>query len=154
MLTAGCGSQVSEAPAVADGTQVDMCTILSDRELAELGITLGSRTPFDEEGVAGCYWLGTPFALSLDRDNNTLASYQPRRRDPAFVSVAGNTVNGRAGTQLVLDRDSSQCTQLMDGGPVSLTVSVAASSSVGPPIDACAEALRIAQLIEPRLPRA
>jgi hypothetical protein len=66
MLTAGCGSQISEAPAVADGTQVDMCTILSDRELAELGITLGSRTPFDEEGVAGCYWLGTPFALSLD----------------------------------------------------------------------------------------
>jgi hypothetical protein len=157
VLAAGCGSRVSEAPvppAVADGRQVDMCTILSDRELAELGITLDTRTPFDEVGVVGCYWLGKPFTLSLDRDNNTLASSQPRRRDPAFVSVADNMVNDRAGTQLVLDRDSSQCTQLMDGGPVSLTVSVAASSNLGPPIDACAEALRIAQLIEPRLPKA
>jgi hypothetical protein len=152
-LSAGCGLPVSHAPAPA-GSKVDMCTILSDRELAELGIALGTRTPFDEEGVAGCYWLGKPFTLSLDRDDNTLASYQSRHRDPAFVSVADNTVNGRAGTRLVLDRDSSQCTQLMDGGPVSLTVSVAASSSVGPPIDACAEALRIAQRIEPRLPRA
>jgi hypothetical protein len=42
----------------------------------------------------------------------------------------------------------------MDGGPVSLTVSVAASSSLAPPIDACAEALHIAQMIEPRLPKA
>ena len=149
--------QMPEAPAppaVTDGSPVDMCTILSDRELAVLGITLGTRTPFDEVGVAGCYWLGKPFTLSLDRDNNTLASYQPRRRDPTFVSVADNTVNGRAGTQLVLDRDRSQCTQLMDGGPVSLTVSVAASSTLGAPIDACAEALRIAQMIEPRLPKA
>jgi hypothetical protein len=149
--------QMPEAPAppaVTDGSPVDMCTILSDRELAVLGITLGTRTPFDEVGVAGCYWLGKPFTLSLDRDNNTLASYQPRRRDPTFVSVADNTVNGRVGTQLVLDRDRSQCTQLMDGGPVSLTVSVAASSTLGAPIDACAEALRIAQMIEPRLPKA
>ncbi|HVE95979.1 MAG TPA: DUF3558 family protein [Pseudonocardiaceae bacterium] len=153
VLAAGCVVQKPEAPAVADGSQVDMCTILSDRELAELGVELDTRTPFDEVGVVGCYWLGTPFTLSLDRDNNTLASSQPHRRDPAFVSVADNTVNGRAGTQLVLDRDSSQCTQLMDGGPVSLTVSVAASSSLGPPIDACAEALRVAQMIEPRLPK-
>jgi hypothetical protein len=154
MLTTSCGSQVSEAPAVPDGSQVDMCTILSDRELAELGVTLGTRTPFDEVGIVGCYWLGAPFTLSLDRDNNALASYQPRRRDPAFVSFADNMVNGRAGTQLVLDRDGFQCTQLMDGGPVSLTVSVAASSSLAPPIDACAEALHIAQMIEPRLPKA
>ncbi len=153
VLVAGCGVQEPEAPAVADGSQVDMCTILSDREMAELGIKLGTRAPFDEAGVVGCYWLGTPFTLSLDRDNTTLASSQPHRRDPVFVSFADNTVNGRAGTQLVLDRDSSQCTQLMDGGPVSLTVSVAASSSLGPPIDACAEALRIAQMIESRLPR-
>jgi hypothetical protein len=154
VLAAGCGVQEPKAPAVADAGQVDMCTILSERELAELGIELDTRTPFDEVGVVGCYWLGTPFTLSLDRDSNALASSQPHRRDPAFVSVADNTVNGRAGTQLVLDRDSSQCTQSMDGGPVSLTVSVAASSSSGPPIGACAEALRIAQMIEPRLPRA
>ncbi|MGQ0718091.1 MAG: DUF3558 family protein [Pseudonocardiales bacterium] len=155
VLAAGCGSQLSDDPApppVADASQVDMCTILSDRELGELGVKPDTREPFDEMGVAGCQWLGEPFTLSMDRDKHTLASYQTRR-DPAFVSFADNTVNGRAGTQLVLDRGGSQCTQLMDGGPVSLTVSVAAPPNPGPPIDACAEALRIAQMIEPRLPR-
>jgi hypothetical protein len=155
-LAAGCGSSVPGAPAlpaVADASQVDMCTILSDRELGELGIKQDTREPFDEVGVVGCQWVGEPFTLSMDRDEHTLASYQTRR-DPAFVSFVDNTVNGRAGTQLVLDRGGAQCTQLMDGGPVSLTVSVAASSSSGPPIDACAEALRIAQMIEPRLPKA
>ncbi|MGH3974612.1 MAG: DUF3558 family protein [Pseudonocardiaceae bacterium] len=156
-LAAGCGSYVAGAPtrpAVIDASQVDMCTILSDRELAELGIKLDTREPFDEVGVAGCRWVGKPFTLSMDRDNNTLASYQPRRRDSAFVSFADNMVNGRTGIQLVLDRGDAQCTQLMDGGPVSLTVSVAAASNLGPPIDFCAEALRIAQMIEPRLPEA
>ncbi len=156
VLAAGCGSQLWGAPvppAVADASQVDMCTILSGRELGELGIKQDTRTPFDEVGVVGCQWVGEPFTLSMDRDKHTLASYQTRR-DPAFVSLADNTVNGRAGTQLVLDRGGAQCTQLMDGGPVSLTVSVAASSRLGPPIDACAEALRIAEMIEPRLPKA
>ncbi|MGH3899409.1 MAG: DUF3558 family protein [Pseudonocardiaceae bacterium] len=155
-LAAGCGSQAPGAPAppaVSDASRVDMCTILSDRELGKLGIKQDTRKPFDEVGVVGCRWVGKPFTLSLDRDKHTLASYQDRRRDPAFVSFTDNTVNGRAGTQLVLDRDGSQCTQLMNGGPVSLTVSVASSSSLSPPIDACAEALRIAQVIEPRLPK-
>ncbi|MGH3922252.1 MAG: DUF3558 family protein [Pseudonocardiaceae bacterium] len=157
VLVAGCGSQVPGVPAppaVADASKVDMCTILSDTELGGLGIKQDTREPFDEVGVVGCGWVGEPFTLSLDRDKHTLASYQDLRRDAAFVSFADNTVNGRAGTQLVLDRGGSQCTQLMDGGPVSLTVSVAASSDLGPPIDACAEALRIAQMIEPRLPKA
>ncbi len=156
-LVAGCGSYVlggPTRPAVIDASQVDMCTILSDRELVELGIKLDTREPFDEVGVVGCRWVGKPFTLSMDRDNNTLASYQPRRRDSAFVSFADNTVNGRTGIQLVLDRGGAQCTQLMDGGPVSLTVSVAAASNLGPPIDPCADALRIAQMIEPRLPEA
>lgn len=39
-------------------------------------------------------------------------------------------------------------------GPVSLAVGVAAASSLGPPLDPCAQALRIAEMIEPRLPKA
>jgi hypothetical protein len=43
----------------------------------------------------------------------------------------------------------------MDGGRVSMDVSVVLASSLDPPkIDPCAEALRIAQMIEPRLPTA
>ena len=156
VFAVGCGSQVSGAsapPAVSDASQVDMCTVLSDGELSELGVKLDTRKPFNEVGVAGCRWVGKPFTLSLERDEDTLASYQARRRDPAFVGFMDNRVNGRAGAQLVVDRDGSQCTQLMDGGPVSLVVGVVASSSLGR-IDSCAEALRIAKMIEPRLPKA
>jgi hypothetical protein len=156
LLATGCGSQlpgVPVPPVVADASRVDMYTILSDAELAGSGIRLDTRKQFDEMGVTGCRWVGKPFTLSLERDKDTLAAYQARRRDPAFVSFADNTVNGRAGVQLEVRRDRTQCGQLMDGGPVSLTVSVAASSSLGPSIDPCAEALRIAQMIEPRLPK-
>jgi hypothetical protein len=50
-----------------------------------------------------------------------------------------------------VDRDGTDCEQLMDGGSVSLVVSV---TPVGSGQDACAEALRIARFIEPRIPKA
>ncbi|MGH3886364.1 MAG: DUF3558 family protein [Pseudonocardiaceae bacterium] len=158
LLTAGCGSPVSVPPAspvVVDASRVDMCTVLTDRELSELGIKLDTRKQENELGVVGCGWVGKPFTLSLERDKDTIAAYKARRDDPAFTSFAENTVNGRAGVQLGVRRDRTQCAQLIDGGPVSLVVSVAPAFSPDPPkIDSCAEALRIAQMIEPRLPKA
>ncbi|MGH3898712.1 MAG: DUF3558 family protein [Pseudonocardiaceae bacterium] len=158
LVTVGCGSQVSEPstpPAVADASRVDMCTILTDAELTGLGIKLDTRKPFDEVGVVGCQWVGKPITLSLQRDEDTVSAYKARRDDPAFTSFTENTVNGRAGVQLGVRRDRTQCAQLIEGGPVSLVVSVAPAFSPDPPkIDSCAAALRIAQMIEPRLPKA
>jgi hypothetical protein len=158
VVAAGCGSQVSGAPAVpavADASRVDMCTILSDTQLTGLGIDLNSRKSVNRLGLVGCHWRGMPFTLDLERDRDTVAQYQARRHDPAFTSFADNTVNGRAGAYLSVDRARDDCTQLIDGGPVSLTVSVSpAGLYTGPKIDSCAEALRIAEMIEPRLPKA
>lgn len=157
LLAGGCGWQVAGSPAppaVADASGVDMCTILSDGELSGLGIKLDTRQQVDELGVVGCQWVGKPFRMSLERDEDTVAVYVARRDDPAFVTFVENTVNGRAGAHLGVEGDGTDCAQLIDGGPVSLTVAVAPSSTLAAPIDACAEALRIAQLIEPRLPKA
>jgi hypothetical protein len=158
LLAAGCGSQVSGAPALpaaADASRVDMCTILTDSELTGLGIEVNTRKPVTRLGLVGCGWQGKSLTLGLEREKETVASYKARRHDPAFTSFADNTVNGRAGAHLSVDRDRTDCTQLVDGGPVSLTVSVAPASSLNPPsVDSCAEALRIAQMIEPRLPKA
>jgi hypothetical protein len=158
LLAAGCGYQVSgsaTSPAVADASRVDMCTILTDAELTGLGIEVNTRKQVDRLGLIGCGWQGTSLTLGLERDNETLASYKARRHSPTFTSFADNTVNGRTGAHLSVDRDRTDCTQLMDGGSVSLTVSVAPTFSFnGPPVDSCAEALRIAQMIEPRLPKA
>jgi hypothetical protein len=132
-----------------------MCTILSDADLRRLGISLNSSEPVNELGAIGCQWVGNPITLSLERNADTVAKYATRRNDPRFTSFRENTVNGRAGIQLSVEQDRTDCVQLMDGGPVSLAVAVAPSGRYeGPPIDTCGEALRIAQMIEPRLPKA
>ncbi|HXT43120.1 MAG TPA: DUF3558 family protein [Pseudonocardiaceae bacterium] len=163
LLAAGCSSQESKAqppappapPAVADADKVDMCTILTDPELAGLGVQTSTRKNFNTAGVIGCRWRGKSYTLSLERDNSTLAGYRAHRSDPHFVNFQDNTVNGRAGSHFGVDKNGSQCAQLIDGGSASLSVSVAVPSSAPPPpVDPCAEALRIAQMIEPRLPKA
>ncbi|HEX5143642.1 MAG TPA: DUF3558 family protein [Mycobacterium sp.] len=157
LLAGGCGSAAQAPPStsVADASRVDMCTILTDAELTGLGAELNRRKPVNRLGLVGCHWGGTPFVLGLERDKETVASYKARRHDPSFTSFGDNTVNGRAGARLSVDRARDDCTQLIDGGPVSLTVSVSpAGLYTGPKIDSCAEALRIAQMIEPRLPKA
>ncbi|MGH8919540.1 MAG: DUF3558 family protein [Actinomycetes bacterium] len=155
LLLGGCGSSASGASApsaAADASGVDMCTILTDAELSGLGIELDTRQPVNELGEVGCGWVGEPFTLDLERGEDTVADYAARRDDRAFVTFAENTVNGRAGVRFGVSKSGEDCVQLIDGGPVSLLVAVAAASSLGPPIDSCAEALRIAQLIETRLP--
>lgn len=156
LLTVGCGSpDVPAMPAVGDASRVDMCTVLTDAELSGLGIDLGSRKAEDELGVVGCRWIGQPIRLRLERDEDPVAVYRGRGRgdDPAFTSFRENTVLGRAGVQFSVTQSDQQCVQLMDGGPVSLAVAVAKAYSREPvPLDPCAEALRIAEMIEPRLP--
>jgi hypothetical protein len=161
LLAAGCAAQVTKAPvppvpsAVADASQVDMCTVLTEAELTALGVGRNTRQSFNKGGVVGCRWLGKPFTLSLERDNATLAGYQAHRNDPKFLSFVDNTVNGRPGAHFGVDRNGSQCAQLIDGGLVALSVSVVAPPNSDPPVaDPCIEALRIARIIEPRLPKA
>lgn len=152
LLAMGCAANGPETPAVADPAKVDMCTILTESELSRFGIQPGTRGPVDQPGSVGCEWAGTRFTLSLERDRETVASYKARPRGPAFITFAENTVNGRAGLRFGVDPDG--CEQLIDGGPVSLVVNVASMSRPNAPhVDPCAEALRIAQLIEPRLPK-
>ncbi|MFN2494320.1 MAG: DUF3558 domain-containing protein [Pseudonocardiaceae bacterium] len=155
-LLGGCGSTASGTPAppsVADASGVDMCTVLTDAELSALGIDPGTREQTDRWGLIGCGWLGKPFTLSLKRDGETIDEYVARRDDPAFTGFRENTVKGRAGVQLSVESDRTDCAQMIDGGSVSLRVAVAPAFSLEPrPLDSCAEALRIAEMIEPRLP--
>jgi hypothetical protein len=158
LVASGCGTAESgppTSPVMADARQVDMCTILTNAELTNLGIKLDTHKQVDELGVVGCQWVGKLIRLRLERDKDTIAQYRARRNDPAFTSFVENTVHGRAGIRLSVERDRADCAQLMDGGPVTLTVAVAPAFSLNPqPIDSCAEALRIARMIEPRLPKA
>ncbi|HEX6402725.1 MAG TPA: DUF3558 family protein [Pseudonocardiaceae bacterium] len=158
VLAAGCSAQNAgsvPSPAVGDASRVDMCTILTDAELSGLGLKPASREQDNKLGEVGCVWAGLPFTLYLARGRDTVAQYRGRRNDPVFTSFADNTVNGRDGARLSVESDRRDCTQLIDGGPVGLVVTVAQSGLyTGPPLDWCAQAMRVAQMIEPRLPKA
>ena len=155
LLGTGCGSGAPAAPAVGDASRVDMCTILTDAELRELGAQVDTREKTDELGVVGCIWGGKPFTLRLENNEDTVTEYRERRDAPNFTHFRDNMVNGRDGVQFSVRTPDEQCVQLMDGGPVSLAVGVAKAFSREPvPLDPCAEALRIAEMIEPRLPKA
>jgi Protein of unknown function (DUF3558) len=141
-------------PAVADASHVDMCTILTSAELTGLGVRPDTRQRITKTGVVGCRWLTKSYTLSMTRDDGTIAGYQQHRQDPKFINFTDNTVNNRAGAHFGVDANGAQCAQLMNGGPVSLSVSVAVPPDVNPrPVDPCAEAFRIAQMIEPKLPK-
>ncbi|MGH3941062.1 MAG: hypothetical protein ACRDTG_20965, partial [Pseudonocardiaceae bacterium] len=100
----------------------------------------------------GREWKGTPFNLRMARNDSTIASILADRDNPLVASVMENTVNGRSGIRLTYE-GSAECDQRIDrGSKVTLSVDVLASSQLGPSIDPCAEALRIAELIEPKLP--
>ncbi|MGQ0776633.1 MAG: DUF3558 domain-containing protein [Pseudonocardiales bacterium] len=157
LFLSGCGLAASDTPAppaVVDASGVDMCTILTDAELSTLGMELDTRKQSDVLGLIGCHWLGDPLTLGLELNEETVVEYVARRDDPVFTSFRENTVNGRTGVQLSVDSDRADCVQMVDGGSVSLRVAVSPAFSLEPrPVDSCAEALRIAEMIEPRLPQ-
>lgn len=158
VLAAGCATTATQAPKapapVANANNVNMCTILMPAELTSFGAQVDAVRHFNTTGVVGCRWQGKSYTLSLARDNSTLTGYQAHRNDPKYVNFADNTVNGRAGAHFSVNTTGMQCAQLIDGGTVSLSVSVALLRTVNSPqLEPCAEALRIARVVEPRLPR-
>ncbi len=169
-LLAGCGQQVVGAPSAseqAEPSAVDSalasfnpCTVLSDAEIAELGFLPETRRPIDMLGQVGCAYsgpalepdgeLGRLIGLRLEKDLEETVSDYAARADGVFDAFRENRVNGRAGAALVLVADGRECTQLLNAG--SGTVAVGWEVREPGPTDPCAEALRVAKLIEPEVP--
>ncbi len=145
------GSDAPGSPSALES--FDMCTVMSDQELQSLGLRLDTREPDETLGAVGCVWLGDPYLLGLSRNpRETIAGFVERRDSPQFTTFRERSVAGRDGVQVQTDSSGEGCNQLMAAGSGTVLVLVRASSSQGSPVDPCAEALRIAQTIEPRLP--
>lgn len=161
-VLSACTGKVSGAPGDIEGSagsrpMVDPCTLLSDAELAQLGMQPETRRPVQELDAIGCGWRGQPLGLSLTTNPDTIADYRERKDDPVFVTFAENRVNDRPGVQTQVATTGRQCAQAVGTGSGVLSVGVGLSSRAavdGVQVDPCAEALRIAELIEPRIPEA
>ena len=158
-----CAGDVSDAPGTPEGSSgggrptMDPCTVLSDAELAQLGRQPETRRTVRELDAIGCGWRGQPFGLTLTTNPDTIADYRERRDDPVFVTFMENQVNDRRGVQTQVAISGEECAQAVGtgSGVLSVGVRLSARASVdGVQADPCVEALRIAELIEPRIPEA
>ncbi len=159
----GCAGELGGAPGGSEGTSaggrpaVDPCTVLSDAELARLGMQPETRRIVHELDAIGCGWRGQPFGLTLTTNPDTIADYRERKDDPVFVSFAENQVNDRPGVQTQVALSGEECGQVVGTGSGVLSVGVRLSGRArvdGVQADPCAKALQIAELIEPRIPEA
>ena len=78
----------------------------------------------------------------------TIADYAARSQ--TFGGFRQNDVNERAGAQLEVADDGTDCAQMVDAG--SGTVQVTWITDEPGAMDPCVEALRVMQMIEPELP--
>jgi len=161
-VLSACAGEISRAAGDLEGSAdrrptVDPCTLLTDAELAQLGMQPETRRTVQELDAIGCGWRGQPLGLTLTTNPDTIADYRERKDDPVFVTFTENQVNDRPGVQTRIATSGRQCAQAVGTGSGVLSVGVQLSSRAavdGVQADPCAEALRIAELIEPRTPKA
>lgn len=161
-VLSGCGGGIAGAPSTSGPSEgarpaVDPCTVLADAELVGLGMQPETRRLVEELDAIGCGWRGQPLGMSLTTIPDTINEYGVRRNDPVFVTFAENRVNDRRGVQTQVDPSGEECSQAVgaSSGAVEVGVRLSGRARVdGVQVDPCADALRIAELIEPRLPEA
>ena len=159
----GCGQDVagtpnnagatSADPATSELAMLDPCTLLSDAEIEALGFRPDTREPTDLLGLVGCGYFGPIYgdlrSLSVQKEpEDTVSEYAARAE--TFGGYRANEVAGRAGAQVQVAEDDTDCTQMVNAG--SGTVQVEWSIREPGVMDPCVEALRVMQMIEPELP--
>jgi hypothetical protein len=143
------GSATSSADSGA-WAGVDPCKLLTDQELQQNGVKTDS-TPLNENGETGCDFLNATDvvgrAINLTKSPQSADSYAARSSD--FVSFKKNSVNSRSGFQTQIGSTNDECSQYMAVGTGVVSVAVTRDNSGDP----CGDALKLAQLAEPRLPK-
>ena len=131
-------------------SKVDPCTLLTAQELQQYqGRTKGE--PLNSSDEQGCDFLGSPDSLSrginLTKSKDSVADYVGRK--DSYVKFTKNSVNGRDAAQVQISKSNTECSQIIGVGSGTVSVAVTGDKSGDP----CGDALQIAQVVEPRLPK-
>ncbi|GDY34081.1 DUF3558 domain-containing protein [Gandjariella thermophila] len=156
LAVTGCGGSVggqpnptmsSSAGAAGAIDAVDPCTLLTPEELRQLDVPTQSD-PANASGETGCQWTGKRLFVTLAKAHDRLDYFT--KRPGQYVNLAENTVNGRQGVHFQISQSNTECSQVMAVGTGYV---VAAVGFFDHSPDPCGKALKIAQMVEPRLPR-
>ncbi len=124
----GCGQDVAGEPnagptgvdpATRELAAMDPCTLLSDAEIEALGFRPDTRELTELLGLVGCGYFGPIYgdlrSLSVQKEpEDTVADYAARAE--TFGGYRANEVAGRAGAQVKVAEDGTDCTQMVNAG--------------------------------------
>ncbi|WP_433870272.1 DUF3558 family protein [Saccharopolyspora sp. CA-218241] len=159
LLLAGCGGGQSAEPSAAPPPAKDVfqnfdpCAALSPEEIQSFG---ASPEPIPNDlgiGEAGCDYQGEGLIFGvLEAPENDKAYWEGQRGQ--FDSFVPNQVGTHEGFVGIVLGGTGQgvCRQMMYVGSGSVIVDITLSSNAIEGRDPCAEAMKIAEVVETRLP--
>ncbi|MGI8308636.1 DUF3558 domain-containing protein [Saccharopolyspora hattusasensis] len=162
LLLAGCAGDgsptmpTSEAATSSALVSFDPCTVLTPEEMRSFGVDSEEKEDADQGiGDVGCQFMGDPFILGLTKaEKDDMASWESRRGN--FDKLESNTVAGRKGLLGITSGSTGKgvCRQILEAGGATVTVQVTYTRpETGKTNDPCADALRVAEMVAPRLPK-
>jgi hypothetical protein len=143
----------SSSPNAGSGAaldKLDPCTLLTTDQLKQYNVET-QGTPNNSSDETGCAFIGYPDSASrsinLGKSKDSVDSFV--ERSDSFVKLTKNTVNGRNGVQTQISTSNTECSQVIAVGSGTVRVAVTNDKSGDP----CGDALKIAQVVEPKLPK-
>lgn len=132
----------------------DPCTVLTPEELQANGVSPESK-PFDQGlGEVGCEFEGEEVLLTvLKAEGRNLAQWQENRDN--FDEFELNQVGSHPGARGIAagGTDQGVCNQFIEAGDSTVDVQITYMSAQDlASKDPCGEAMKFAELIEPKLP--
>jgi hypothetical protein len=135
----GSGSDVLKA--------LDPCTLLTSQELQQFGVDPSTRKPANGSGETGCGFIKYPIGIVLGKANDTVQGFLDR--SDTFVKIAKRDVNGRSGVLTQISTENTDCSQVLAVGTGVVRIGLTGDKSGDP----CGDVLKIAQVVEPKLPK-
>ncbi|MGI8311194.1 DUF3558 domain-containing protein [Saccharopolyspora hattusasensis] len=156
LAAAGCGGgaakQKPEPTQEKQGlSQVDPCTMVPPEVLESFGLRGPGEPDSNTSSEPGCYFNGERIAgIFYKNQEKTVESYG---RQDNWAKFDRAEVDGRPAASAI-DKGSTQariCSALFDAGGGVIILTVTEKRDQG--LDECAEGLKIAEAIAPRMPR-
>lgn len=135
---------------------VNPCTLLAKQDLQKWSIALEGK-PIKVLQETGCQWDSTVRTIGISKANRSLDFFD--KKADAFTNYVKNTVNSRPSVQFQVSHTNTECSEAMAVGTGYVLVDVYFKTKQetepnGSHIsDPCGEAITIAKVIEPRLPK-
>ncbi|PRW62163.1 DUF3558 domain-containing protein [Actinopolyspora mortivallis] len=130
---------------------VDPCTVLSETELKSFGLKIPGKSKSTLPWTSGCSYKGDPVRLSLV--TNTRETVASAEQKDTWATFERTTVHDRAAATAIT-KGSTQariCEVMFDAGNGMIQVQVS-EPRLPDDVDECAEALKIAKKVEPKVP--